>query len=79
MPPDRGEGDRIVEALVQRREAGLDPKTLPITVYGVKDDADTLKRYRYAGIHAVILALKAAKADETLPILDKFAATMRGV
>ena len=58
-------------------EAGRDPKTLPVTVYGVKDDVETIRRYRDAGIHAVILALKAAKADEVLPVLDRFAETMR--
>ncbi len=59
------------------KEAGRDPKTLPITVYGVKDDADTVRRYQDAGVHAVILALGSAKADETLPVLDRFADTMR--
>jgi probable F420-dependent oxidoreductase len=58
-------------------ESGRDPKTLPVTVYGIKDDVDLVRRYRDAGIHAVILALKAAKADEVLPVLDRFAETMR--
>lgn len=58
-------------------EAGRDPKSLPITVYGIKADADVCRRYRDAGIHAVVLALKAAKADEILPVLDQYAEVMR--
>ncbi len=58
-------------------EAGRDPKTLPVTVYGIKDDVDLVRRYRDAGVHAVIMVLKAAKADEVLPVLDSFAETMR--
>jgi len=58
-------------------EAGRDPKTLPVTVYGIKDDLDLVRRYRDAGVHAGIVALKAAKADEVLPVLDRFAEIMR--
>lgn len=54
-------------------EAGRDPATLPITVYGVAEDLDLLKRYRDAGTARVIVEVPSAKADEVLPVLDRWA------
>ena len=54
-------------------EAGRDPKTFPITIYQVPEDADLIKRYRDRGIDRVVFELPSAKADEVLPILDRCA------
>jgi probable F420-dependent oxidoreductase len=58
-------------------EAGRDPATLPITVFGVAEDLDLIKRYRDAGVARLIFNLPAAKADEVLPILDRCATLIR--
>jgi probable F420-dependent oxidoreductase len=58
-------------------EAGRDPATLPITVFGVAEDLDLVKRYRDAGAARLIFNLPAAKADEVLPILDRCATLIR--
>jgi probable F420-dependent oxidoreductase len=58
-------------------EAGRTPKAVPITVFGVAEDADLIKRYRDAGVARIIFNLPAAKADEVLPVLDRCAALMR--
>jgi len=58
-------------------EAGRDPATLPITVFGVAEDGDLIKRYRDAGVARLIFSLPPAKADEVLPVLDRCAALMR--
>jgi hypothetical protein len=60
-------------------EAGRDPATLPITVFGVAEDADLIKRYRDAGVARLLFNLPPAKADEVLPVLDRCAALMRQV
>jgi alkanesulfonate monooxygenase SsuD/methylene tetrahydromethanopterin reductase-like flavin-dependent oxidoreductase (luciferase family) len=60
-------------------EAGRDPATLPITVFGVAEDADLIKRYRDAGAARLIFSLPSAKSDEVLPVLDRCAALMRPV
>jgi alkanesulfonate monooxygenase SsuD/methylene tetrahydromethanopterin reductase-like flavin-dependent oxidoreductase (luciferase family) len=60
-------------------EAGRDPATLPITVFGVAEDADLIKRYRDAGVARLLFNLPSAKADEVLPVLDRCAALMRQV
>jgi probable F420-dependent oxidoreductase len=60
-------------------EAGRDPAALPVTVFGVAEDADLIKRYRDAGVARVIFSLASAKADEVLPVLDRCAALLRQV
>ena len=58
-------------------EAGRDPAAVPITVFGVAEDLDLIKRYRDAGVARLVFNLPPAKADEVLPILDRCAALAR--
>jgi probable F420-dependent oxidoreductase len=58
-------------------EVGRTPEAVPITVFGVAEDADLIKRYRDAGVARIIFNLPAAKSDEVLPVLDRCAALMR--
>src|SRR5881409_1541782 len=58
-------------------EAGRDPATLPITIFGVPEDGDLVKRYRDAGVARLVFNLPPAKADEVLPVLDRWAELMR--
>ena len=57
--------------------AGRDPATLPITVFGVAEDVDLIKRYGDAGVARIVFNLPPANADEVLPQLDRCAALMR--
>ncbi|MBM4440216.1 MAG: LLM class F420-dependent oxidoreductase [Candidatus Rokubacteria bacterium] len=67
----------LPDALEVMRDAGRDPATLPITVFGVAEDLDLIKRYRDAGVARLLFNLPSAKADEVLPVLDRAAALMR--
>ena len=58
-------------------EAGRDAASCPVTLFGVGEDADTLKRYRDLGIDRVTAALPPAKEDVVLPILDRWATLIR--
>src|SRR2546427_558989 len=58
-------------------EAGRDAATLPITIFGVPEDGELIKRYRDAGVARLVFNLSPAKADEVLPVLDRCAALMR--
>jgi probable F420-dependent oxidoreductase len=60
-------------------EAGRDPASLPVTIFGVPEDADLLARYRDAGVARVVFNLPPAGADEVLPVLDRGAALLRRV
>jgi probable F420-dependent oxidoreductase len=57
--------------------AGRDPASIPVTIFGVAEDADVIRRYRDAGVARVLFNLPAAKADEVLSVLDRCAALMR--
>jgi probable F420-dependent oxidoreductase len=57
--------------------AGRDPAGLPITIFGVAEDLDLIKRYRDAGVARLVFNLPAAKADEVLPALDGCARLMQ--
>jgi probable F420-dependent oxidoreductase len=67
----------VTEFLPQFKEmaanAGRDPASVPVSIFGAPEDADRLKRYRDQGIVRAIVALASAKADEILPVLDRWA------
>lgn len=75
--PLGGRGVDLLEQLPRFRqmaaEAGRDADSLPVSIFGATQDADTLKRYRDAGIARVVYSLESAKADEVLPVLDRIA------
>jgi probable F420-dependent oxidoreductase len=54
-------------------EADRDPASLPVTLGGVPEDSDMLKRYRDLGVARMNFPVPPAKADEVLPILDRVA------
>ena len=60
-------------------EAGRSADSCPVTIFNAPEDADTLQRYRDAGVVRVSVSLPAAKADQVLPTLDRWAALIRQV
>ena len=60
-------------------EAGRDPDSLPISVWGRSPDADALKRYRDLGVDRVVTSLEPEKEDTILPLLDHWASVIRAV
>jgi len=60
-------------------EAGRDPQSVPVTLFGITEDADQLARYRDRGIARAIVMLHSARRDAILPILDRWAELIRRV
>jgi probable F420-dependent oxidoreductase len=54
-------------------EAGRDPAEVPVTVWGVPEDADRLRRYRDQSVARVVVSLPSEPAAKTLPRLDRWA------
>jgi hypothetical protein len=52
---------------------------LPVTLGGAPEDPDRLKHYRDIGIARMNVRLLSAKADEILPVLDRWAKLIRQV
>jgi probable F420-dependent oxidoreductase len=67
----------VTEFLPQFRQlaadAGRDPASVPISIFGAPENLDRLKRYRDQGIARIVVTLPSAKADEILPVLDRWA------
>jgi alkanesulfonate monooxygenase SsuD/methylene tetrahydromethanopterin reductase-like flavin-dependent oxidoreductase (luciferase family) len=60
-------------------EAGRDPQSVPVTLFGATEDADQLARYRDKGIVRVVVMLPSGKSDAILPTLDRWAELIRRV
>jgi probable F420-dependent oxidoreductase len=58
-------------------EAGRDVTQVPLTVWGVPENLDRLRRYRDQGVARGVVQLAADTADATLPILDRWAGLIR--
>src|SRR6516165_4824452 len=59
------------------KEAGRDPQSLSVTLGGAPDDPDRLKRYRDLGVARMNVRLPPDKADDILPVLDRWANLIR--
>jgi probable F420-dependent oxidoreductase len=53
-------------------EAGRDPKSLSVTLGGAPEDLDLLMRNRDLGVARMTVRLPPAKADQILPVLDRW-------
>ena len=69
----------IEELRRMARDAGRDPRSIGVTVYGVPADAEFLRRVRDAGVERVLFSLPPAAEDRVLPLLDRYAAVAREV
>ncbi len=54
-------------------EAGRDPASVPVTVWGPAEEAGRLEHCREIGVARVVVSLPSAGRDEILPILDRWA------
>jgi len=60
-------------------EAGRDLAELPVTVWGVGEDYDRLRRYEAQGVSRVVVSLPPDNAEKTLPALDRWAELIRRI
>ena len=75
--PLGGRGWDVLETLPRFRqmaaEAGRDPDSLGITIFGAEDKVDALKSYQDAGVERTVFTLPSAGRDKVLPLLDEYA------
>jgi len=78
IPLRAGDLEQEIAALhEQARNAGRDPKTVTISVYGAPADLKALHAYATAGVHRAIFAVPSVETHNVLPLLDRYAGTMR--
>ena len=66
-------GDFLPRFRQMAAEAGRDPESVPITVFGAPEEPDRIKRYRDQGVERTCVSLPSGDRDEILPILDRWA------
>jgi probable F420-dependent oxidoreductase len=77
--PD-GDVDELLPKFHQMlSEAGRDPQSVPVSLFGVPEDVDRLARYRDKAIARVVVMLPSANSDTILPTLDRWAELIRRV
>ena len=80
--PTAGPGD-IAEALPKFREmvreAGRDPASIEISLFGLGEDLDRVKRLAEMAVTRVVPMFPTEKADTVLPIVDRWTNIMRQV
>src|SRR5271163_378480 len=54
-------------------EVGRDLAEVPVTVRGVGEDYDRLRRYQDQGVARLVVSLPPENAEKTLPVLDRWA------
>lgn len=82
LPRARGNFDpaKGVQRLHQMaQDAGRDPASLQVTVFGAPADAATLVGYRDAGIQRGLLAIPDLSRDEILRLLDQNASVVKEI
>ncbi|MBV9199131.1 MAG: LLM class F420-dependent oxidoreductase, partial [Alphaproteobacteria bacterium] len=57
--------------------AGRDPASISVTIWGVPEDLDRIKRYREQGIDRVVVSLPSEDRNKILPALDRWADLIR--
>src|SRR6266436_4671562 len=69
-----GEAEEFLPRFRQMaEEAGRDPDALSVTLGGAPEDLDRLKRFRDLGVARMNVRLPPVRADEILPVLDRWA------
>jgi probable F420-dependent oxidoreductase len=80
IPTARGD---LAEALPKFREmvreAGRDPASIEISLFGLGEDLDRVKRFAEMGVARVVPMFPPEKADTVLPIVDRWTKIMRQV
>ncbi len=66
-------GEKVALLRTRLEDAGRDPDSVPITIFGVSPDADTIARMEQDGVSRVLLTLPPEDRDTALPILDDLA------
>jgi probable F420-dependent oxidoreductase len=71
--------ERIGDLRRTAEEAGRDPASIEIGVFGCPPDASVIEDYAAAGVARCVLGLPPTGADQVLPVLDRGAALFAGL
>ena len=70
-------GEKAALLRTRLEDAGRDPDAVPITIFGVSPDGDTIARMEQDGVSRVLLTLPPEDRETVLPVLDDLAKLVR--
>src|SRR5258707_1097132 len=80
IPTARGDVAEVLPKFREMaREAGRDPASLEITLFGLGEDLDRVKRLAEMGVERVVPMFPPEKAETVLPIVDRWTNIKRQV
>ena len=80
IPVARGDLSDVLPKFRQMaQEAGRDPQSIEITLFGLAEDVDRLKRFADIGVARVVPMFPPQQADRVLPIVDRWTKLMQRV
>ena len=69
--------EKIAILRIRLDEAGRDPDSVPITIFGVSPDAGAISRIEQAGVSRALFTIPAEQGETVLPLLDNLAGLVR--
>jgi probable F420-dependent oxidoreductase len=70
-------GEKIAELQTRAKAAGRAP--IPVSVFGAAPDKQTIEQFEAMGVERVLFGLRAAPAEEALPVIKRYAEFVRGL
>jgi probable F420-dependent oxidoreductase len=78
IPVARGDLSEVLPKFREMaREAGRDPSTIEVSLFGIGEDLDRLKRFAEMGVTRVVPMFPPEKTDKVLPMVDRWTNLMR--
>jgi probable F420-dependent oxidoreductase len=69
--------DMIKELRRRAEQAGRDPRTVSVSIFGASADEARIEQYRTAGVERLIFGLPPADRDTVLPLVERYATVAR--
>jgi len=80
IPTARGDlAGELPEFHKMAKEAGRDPASIEVSLFGLGDDLDKLKRLAELGVARVVPMFESENADKVMPVIDRWAKVIRQV
>ena len=69
-------GEKITQLRRQAEDAGRDPASISVSIFGTRPDGDMVNRMKEAGVDRVVFGLPSANRDTVVPLIDEYAKLM---
>jgi probable F420-dependent oxidoreductase len=68
-----GLAEKIVQLKQQAKDAGRDPSTISVSIFGAQPEADEIQHLESIGVDRAVFSLPSEEKDKVLPLIDEYA------